>query len=317
MLSQRTNDRRSVQLLVRIALSLGFVATGCVPMPPGADDPASGGDEVTCRCREDAQVMLESRFLIVQESFLNDVGVDFDVIFETEQGSPTNARYGPAPFTNDAPAFVSALPNETELVLDSLDPPATEPAQGLSPFGAILNPNDVDQVLDALSGDDTLLSAPSVVTLFGQSAFIMVSNESQFLTDLEPNFESALRDIDELINPVTVGVTVEVTPRVDQDDTIIMDVRPSTGAVFNTPETPDSRLLARGSELTTTVRVADGETVVLGGVVDDTGATTDSTVPLLANVPLIGRTFDDRTHVHEDSNLIVLITASIVRDAEP
>jgi Flp pilus assembly secretin CpaC len=298
------------------ALVIAGPPIGCVPITSGTGLPTPGDAELTCRCQEDAQVHVEVRFLVVEDHFLHDLRIDLDTVFEMTDTGPRNASYAPAPLTTDAATFVSAT-GPGPFLIDSLAPPADDPAEGLAPLGAILAASDVNRVLDALPQDAMLLSAPRVTAAFGQSTYTILGNESQFLSDLQHDFASALRSIDELINPVTLGPSLQLTPRVSDDGTILIDIRPSTGGVFHTPDAPGSRLIVRGSRFNTTIQLNDGQTILLGGVTDESGTTEEGTLPLLGNVPVAGRSFEDRLFVHDDSNLIVLITPTIVRDTEP
>jgi len=294
------------------ACALALIATGCVIPMDDTTTPPTDDTDLTCRCQEDAQVSIEVRFLSVSDSFLEDIGIDVATVFDSADGEPTGASYGPAPLSDNTASFLSTLDPSADLVLPPLNPPADDLADGLSPIGSLITQSDVDLIINSLTDDATLLTAPTITTRFGQSAFATILNESQTLDDLDADFKTRLRSIDELINPVTVGPALEVTPRVDADGTIIVDIRPSTGGVFHTPETADGRVQTRGSRVVTTVRVQDGETLLLTGVTDDSGTTAEGTIPLLANVPLIGRSFDNQAFVTAQTNLLIMVTPTIV-----
>jgi len=304
---------RSIRLF---ACALALVATGCVVSMDDTGTPPTNDTNQTCRCQEDAQVSIEVRFLSVGDTFLDDIGIDIATIFESADGEPTGASYGPAAVSDSTASFLSALDTWAGLVLSPLNPPTDDLAEGLSPIGSIITQADVDLITNSLTEDDALLATPAITTRYGQSAFSIVLNESQTLDDLDADFKTRLRSIDELINPVTVGPALEITPCVDEDGTIILDIRPSTGGVFHTPETADGRVQTRGSRVVTTVRVQDGETMLLAGVTDDSGTTTEGTVPLLGNVPLVSRSVDNQAFVSDQSTLIIMVTPRIIGAAD-
>lgn len=68
-------------------------------------------------------------------------------------------------------------------------------------------------------------------------------------------------------------------------------------------------------EVTTTVNVWDGQTVVLGGLVDSTIMETEDSVPVLGEVPIIGRLFQSKTKVEQKRNLMIFVTATMIDPA--
>lgn len=273
--------------------------------------------DASCKCLEDAQVLLEVKFVTTTSNFLEDIGIDLDQSFKLNSVSPTGSSYGPGPFNTSAVGFVSSSAGETDFIVNSLSPDteANENTNAIS--GMLLDDVVLDQLIMATEGKGEILSAPQITTQFGQTALMVLSNESVTLPELNSEFEQALITIDPLINPIFTGPSFEVSPRVAEDNTIILDIHPTTSALFFTPDAGDWRPLVQGSNVQTTISLKDGQTVVLGGLIDENDMKTESVLPLFGDIPVLSRLFDNRLFVTEESNLLIMITAQIIDSNEP
>ncbi|MEE8105610.1 MAG: hypothetical protein V3T86_08770 [Planctomycetota bacterium] len=155
-----------------------------------------------------------------------------------------------------------------------------------------------------------------------QNGLFHLRNEPGNVNDLESSFQSAVNEIGADNNIVDVGITLDITPRIVGDQ-IEIELVPSTrGLSFVTSTRFDidgvmsaARIpvIERGG-VATTIPVADGDTVVLGGIRDiNTQDETDG-VPFLANIPLLNRAFQNDATMDDSRDLIVFITARIVID---
>jgi len=108
------------------------------------------------------------------------------------------------------------------------------------------------------------------------------------------------------------GLLVRVRPQITNDGNIIMEIFTQTGDVPT--DGPAGSIRVPQQSTLSTMRIKDGQTVVLGGVIQRT--TTDSTykVPLLGDIPLLGELFKTRSSKVQDEEIIVIITANIVKD---
>ncbi|MER3479463.1 MAG: competence protein [Meiothermus sp.] len=111
-----------------------------------------------------------------------------------------------------------------------------------------------------------------------------------------------------------VGLTLRLRPRITPDGQIILEVYTQTG---EQPQVlaPDRTFLPVNSTLSS-FRLKDGQTVVLGGLVQNTTTNTENKVPLLGDIPLIGALFKQTTTENKQEELIVIITANLVKDQQ-
>ena len=114
--------------------------------------------------------------------------------------------------------------------------------------------------------------------------------------------------------PFDIGIIVEVTPQITADGQILLNIRAEvSGNVQRNPVDGDVDRFTK-QVVTTTLRVRDGQTVVLGGLTSQENTQTVQGVPLLMDIPLIGELFKQRTGETTDRELLVVITADILKE---
>ncbi len=169
-------------------------------------------------------------------------------------------------------------------------------------------------------GDANILSTPSLITLDNAEAEINVGREVPFVTGSYTN-SSGSSGAD---NPFTtiqrndVGLTMKITPQINQGSTIRLDIDqeisnllPGAAAQFGA-----SDLVTSKRTIKTSVVVEDGNILVLGGLVDDTLRESQVKIPVLGDVPVLGQLFSYRQATKEKRNLMIFIRPKILRDAE-
>ena len=179
-----------------------------------------------------------------------------------------------------------------------------------------ISPINVKVFLKALQGmtDVNVLSTPQILTSNNQKAKIVVAQNVPFLTGTTQTVGAVSTA---QIQRQDVGVTLEITPEILEGSRVRMDIRQEISSLA---ETPESVLLALGPttnkrEATTTVVVADNQTVVIGGLIRDDVSVSDRKIPLLGDIPLIGWFFKFQTKKNIKSNLLIFLTPHVVHDS--
>ncbi|GAB5603496.1 secretin N-terminal domain-containing protein [Thermus sp. FJN-A] len=114
--------------------------------------------------------------------------------------------------------------------------------------------------------------------------------------------------------PFDIGIIVEVTPQITADGQILLNIKAEvSGNVQRNPVDGDVDRFTK-QVVTTTLRVRDGQTVVLGGLTSQENNQVQQGVPLLMDIPLIGELFKQRTSESVDRELLVVITADILKE---
>lgn len=177
-------------------------------------------------------------------------------------------------------------------------------------FGALL------RVLSS-DADTNILSTPSLVTLDNEEAEIVVGQNVPFITgqfagtDVGADVRSPFQTIERR----DVGLTLRVKPQINEGDTIKMEIEQEVSNLAQSVETA-SDLITNTRSLRTTVMVEDGQTLVLGGLIDDTVRTRTEKVPFLGDIPVLGRLFRFDSTTAGKQNLMVFLHPRILHDRQ-
>jgi general secretion pathway protein D len=169
-------------------------------------------------------------------------------------------------------------------------------------------------LLRALASDaaTNILSTPSIVTLDNEEAEIVVGQNVPFITGQFTNAATTSTNPFQTIERQDVGLTLKVTPQVNEGDTIKLDLEQETSSVASTSET--SGPTTRKRSIKTSVLVDDGAILVLGGLIEESANDTITKVPLLGDIPLLGKLFTSESTSKSKQNLMVFLRPSILRD---
>jgi general secretion pathway protein D len=168
-------------------------------------------------------------------------------------------------------------------------------------------------LLQALSSSAAanLLSTPSIITLDNQESEIIVGKNVPFRTG-----QSTVSG-DGATNPFTtierrdIGLTLKVTPTISADGLVRLVVEQSTESIGDSIESA-SDIITNKREIKTTVLADDGETIVLGGLTTDNLLVNKSKVPLLGDIPFLGRLFSSESERRVKRNLLVFLRPKIL-----
>ncbi len=164
-----------------------------------------------------------------------------------------------------------------------------------------------------------VINEPFVTAQNNLSAQIDFSTDIPYFTATITYNQFGQREVDYQDSTVSVSHSLYVTPRINVDDTVTMDLQPWIQDQVGFVEGPNGVQLPIVSSQTvyTQVRVADGETVVLGGMIRKNDTLTGRKTPLLHKIPIIGSLFRSRTSQRRSSELLIFVTPKIVREVPP
>jgi type II secretory pathway component GspD/PulD (secretin) len=122
--------------------------------------------------------------------------------------------------------------------------------------------------------------------------------------------------VTQTIQPMTidVGIILDVTPQIAEDGTIIMNIHPSITEKTGEKITPDGKTtfpLLSVRETDTTIRVKDGQTVIIAGLMQEKKEDTYIGVPVLKSIPLLGGLFRSKVEKKRNSELVIMITSTL------
>lgn len=167
-------------------------------------------------------------------------------------------------------------------------------------------------LLRALATDSSanILSTPSIVTLDNEEAEIIVGQNVPFVTGSTTS--STNTNPFQTIERQDVGLTLKVTPQINEGDTIKLDIEQEVSSVIFTSDIIGPTTKKRS--IKTSVLVDDGGLLVLGGLIEESLNETESKIPILGDIPLIGRFFRSTTTDNVKQNLMVFLRPTIIRD---
>ena len=266
-----------------------------------------------------AQVLIEAIIVEVRVSEGQELGLQW--LFADDNGA-----YGSNITTNDARrnnlsqlggALVPDDGSEnigTREVAASL---ATIPGTTLG-WGVVDESLTMTVILNALEsqGNSNILSTPSLLTLDNEEAFITVGQQVPFVTGSYTNTGAAngASNPFQTIERQSVGVTLKVTPQINEGDAIVMDIVQEVSSL--SPALIASDIITNERKIETMVLANDGNIVVLGGLVEDKVTDTSEGVPGLSRIPLLGRLFRSDSVEVTKQNLLVFIRPTIIRNDE-
>lgn len=183
-------------------------------------------------------------------------------------------------------------------------------------FTVVDSLSNVRFALNALAAESNLnvLSSPSLMVLDNQAARINVGDEipiptRQSTSNLDPNAPT-VNEIDFR----KTGVTLTVLPRVNNSGLVTMEIRQEvSNAVQTTTSSLDAPTI-QTREIESVVAINSGETIVLGGLIQDSKTNNESGLPGLHKLPLVGNLFGQTSDEVRRTELLVLITPRVVRD---
>ena len=180
-------------------------------------------------------------------------------------------------------------------------------AEGLPPIGAILT---------ALKSNtnSNVLSTPHLLTSNNEEAEIVVGDNVPFLTG---QTATSGGNVISSIDRRDVGLTLRVTPQVNESGMVRLQIYQEISSV--SPDAPSGLdvnqqgLITRKRSAKTNVVVKDGQTVAIGGLIGNEDTVTESKVPVLGDIPIIGWLFKSRTKQKRRTNLVIFLTPKVVR----
>lgn len=156
-------------------------------------------------------------------------------------------------------------------------------------------------------GDAKIRANPTLVALEGERASLFVGRTNYYRIVSGSDQATTTR-----LEAIEAGVTLDILARVSDDGVIVLEISPSVDDVQG-QGTNDMPVVGR-RRVSTTVRVRDGETIGIGGLLQEIEVQNHSRVPLLGSLPIFGRLFSTDRTTQEETEVLIFITPHILRD---
>ncbi len=252
------------------------------------------------------QVLIESRVVLATNQFTRELGVKFGISSETTSGSRDIATSGSLEAANIFTQFgiEPQLPDRLNVNLPAVS--STAGSIGLAiaklPFGTLL---DLELSAAQAEGKSETISSPKVITADQQEAVIESGQEIPY--------QEASSSGATTVSFKKAVLSLKVTPQITPDDRIVMDLMVSKDA-------PDFGNLVLGvppintNNVETQVLVDNGETIVLGGVYEQTKTKSIDRVPFFGDLPLVGVLFRSKTETNDKQELLIFVTPKLLKE---
>ncbi len=180
------------------------------------------------------------------------------------------------------------------------------------------NNNDVRVVLDALEDitDVQIISSPQLMVLNNHSALLQVGDQVPVAVR---SSVSTLDDTAPVVNSIEfkdTGVILRVTPRVNAGGLVMIDIEQEVSSVVSTTTSGIDSPTIQQRRIQSTVAVRSGETVALGGLIQEKVQTRDSGIPYLSRIPILGNLFKTNKDTNIRTELLILITPRVIANFE-
>lgn len=238
------------------------------------------------------QVLVEAVIVEVNDDVMDDLGIEWTSTVPNEEGV-----FG----------GFTAIPNAL---------PAPEiPTLGSGVTLGYFKNASLRALIRALESDSAanILSTPTIVTLDNEDAEILVGSNVPFITGAQTSSASPTDNPFQTIERQDIGVTLKVKPRINQNRSITLDIEQTVESI-TTAAVATADIVTNKRNIKTRVLLDDDQVLVLGGLIRDEFTQNESRVPLLGNIPGLGRLFRSTSTQAVKNNLMVFIHPVILSD---
>ncbi|MCA9398373.1 MAG: secretin and TonB N-terminal domain-containing protein [Candidatus Omnitrophica bacterium] len=241
------------------------------------------------------QVLIEAKILDIQAKAFENFGTTTSVTYDPRGTSTGGGIFGR-----------STEADESVTGSTSLAGPSSTLGGGQLTLTTVLKDLNISMTIDALIQQNKahLLASPSIATINGKEARIIIGDKVPIIE--KTTTQTSTTESTEFVD---VGTTLRVVPQVSPDGWITMNVHPEVSSVTsNTSAGPN--IATR--EADAVVRVKDGQTIIIGGLISKQDDRIEGGVPGLKSIPVVGKLFSNRSKDIQEKELTVFITPYIL-----
>lgn len=248
-----------------------------------------------------AQVMVEAVIAEVSQELSKSLGVQLGLFNSGSSASPVLSTNYPSSSYSLTDVVSGSLPTSVGALL------GLGGTDGSTSFGILL---------DALSGDSAtnVLSTPTLVTMDNVEASMVIGQNVPFLTGSTTTGTDGTSTPFQTIERQDVGITLKIKPQISAGNSIMLKIDQEVSSLAASNASA-SDLITNTRSFSTQVMVEDGQLLVLGGLMEDTYLDTLHKVPVLGDLPWIGKAFRNTTTTKSKKTLMVFIHPMIMRTA--
>ena len=164
--------------------------------------------------------------------------------------------------------------------------------------------------------DVNVISSPSLLVLDNQEARLQIGDQVPIATQQVRDTTDANAPVVNTISFRDTGIILTVKPRVSSSGQVVLDIEQEVSSVSTTNTSGIDSPTISQRKIKTSVVISDGQTIALGGLIQDSSNTNTSGVPGVSKVPLLGALFRNRRNTIKRTELLVLITPRVIRNGQ-
>ena len=264
-----------------------------------------------------AQVLVEA--IIVELEVIDGQDLGLQWLFADSSGAfGSNINAADATARTIADGILPEDDNTDDISLSGLAGALANTGGTTLGWGQISDSLTMAVVLTALEeqSNSNILSTPSILTLDNQEAYITVGQQVPFVTGSYTNTGAGgdgAQNPFQTIERENVGITLTVTPHINDGDSVVLDITQEVSSISGVSLIA-SDLITNERKIQTKVLAQDNRVVVLGGLIKDDVQDATQKVPLLGDIPYLGRLFRIDGEKVTKTNLLIFIRPTIIRD---
>lgn len=271
-----------------------------------------------------AQVLVEAIIVEITGNNAKEIGIEW--MYQADDAGFGGFTSGGAFSKVGTPALSLLNDPSSETALASLAGGINSVAAPVFGIGRLGNNVDFLSVLKLLQTTESsnILSTPSLLTTDNSEASILVGQQVPFVTGSYSGFNSGgntgtnntFSSPFNTVNREDVGIKLQVTPHINEGDSLVLDIEQEISSVIgNTQNSPNGPTTSK-REIKTQILAGDGQTVVLGGLIEDQVNKGDQRVPVLGSIPVLGHLFRSQSASKRKTNLLIFLKPTIIRTDE-
>ncbi|MDB6062871.1 MAG: type secretion system protein GspD [Verrucomicrobiaceae bacterium] len=256
-----------------------------------------------------AQVLVEALIVEVSSDIQNDIGV----IWGTANIGNLKGSGGIGA-VNTLGGNLTAL-GATTTGVDSTGAAITIPAPGAGFTLGYYTGGSLQAAIRALSANTkaNIISTPTIVAIDNEAASLLVGQNVPLKTGQATSAASTTTNPFVTIERKDIGTSLEITPRINQGNTVTLDIKQKVESIA-AAVTGASDIVTNKREIDTKALIRDDQILVLGGLISDEQTESKQKVPILGDLPLIGKLFSSTSNKRTKNNLMVFIHPVILRE---
>lgn len=256
------------------------------------------------------QVLIEMTIVEVELSDGYQMGVDWSRLSENNGSG------------NNGPSLISNLTGSTNL--------STAPVFSLSYQNATSALGNITATIKMLEtfGNVRVLSSPKIMALNNQTALLKVVDETVYFTVEQETTQvlnqPSITTYTSEVHTVPVGMVMSVIPQINENDNVTMNIRPTISRITSFKEDPVPKLVGANfenlipqiqvREMESLLQVGDGQTIVMGGLMQNKINKARDGVPVLQNTPFIGDLFSYRNDLVTKTELVIFLRPTVIKN---